>query len=255
MDSNKIISKKINSVFFKEYIETLKKELGQKKVLIYGAGIAFEELNEKFSLEGLNVVGISDIKFTREGSWKGLKTIPPSKINQYDFDVILMTLYYPDRAIKALSEGGQINENTDIRILFKEIIPNEHELIDYLEGLNFEKHLKKLSNKLKNKKVVIYGAGAFFQAINAYYDLSKLNIIALADRKFSQHESGEKFLNYPVCAPLEIRELKPDYVLVATRYFVYILEELEDNILYNSKIKILPLVKKSFWELFKEIWG
>lgn len=128
------------------------------------------------------------------------------------------------------------------------------EFVDYLGNIKFGKHLDKLSKKLKNKTVIIYGTGLFFQTINENYDLSKLNIITVADKKFQNHEENEQFLGYPVCSPIEIIDKAPDYVLVATRYFIDIIEDLEKDFEQNKQIRIRPLVKKPFIELFKEAW-
>ncbi len=125
----------------------------------------------------------------------------------------------------------------------------------YLKEINFEKHLKKLEKKLKGKKVVIYGTGAIFQTINENYDLKKLNILSLSDKKFFGCLEGETFLNYPVCSPEKIKELNPDYVLVATMRFVNVIDDLETTTLAKSKIKVRPLIKKPFKELWEEIWG
>lgn len=40
----------------------------------------------------------------------------------------------------------------------------------------------KILNKLRNKKVIVYGAGKFFS--NLDFDFSQLNIIGIADKKF-----------------------------------------------------------------------
>ena len=36
----------------------------------------------------------------------------------------------------------------------------------HLKNINFEKSLKKLKKKLKNKTSIVYGAGSFFKYIN-----------------------------------------------------------------------------------------
>ena len=48
------------------------------------------------------------------------------------------------------------------------------ELKKFLEKNNFSKRLNKLNKKLKDKKIIIYGAGKFFRAIVENYDLSNL---------------------------------------------------------------------------------
>jgi FlaA1/EpsC-like NDP-sugar epimerase len=250
---NEILNKKIESMVFGDYVENILSELQGKKVLIYGAGLAYEKLNKKFDFKKLNIVGISDLKFESIEEINGLITIPPREIDKYDFDVILLTLIYPAKALECLK--GSLKEHQEVKCLFDDILPQESEFIEYLEKIKFTRHLDKISKKLKSKKVVLYGSGLFFQVINTYYDLSKLNIVAIADRKYSQHEKDEKFMGYKVCGPDEIKDLSPDYVLVATRFFINLIEDLESTTLKKTKIKVRPLIKKPFRELWQEIWG
>ena len=141
-----------------------------------------------------------------------------------------------------------------IRFISQEEIPMEQENYNYLESFNFGKHIKKLTKKLKDKSVVLYGAGSFLEVINKYYDLSGLNIIGIADKRFEKYENNEtEFLGYKAVKPNEIKDLNPDYVLVATKFFINIIEDLMLNTLADTKIKIRPLVKKSLFVLLKEI--
>ncbi len=126
--------------------------------------------------------------------------------------------------------------------------------LEYLEKVNFAKQLEKLNKKLKNKSIVIYGTGIFFEVLKSNYDLSSLNIIAVSDRKFTNHEQDEEFLGYKVCAPEEIASLNPDCVLVATINIVKIMESLENTVLKGTKIKLMPLVRKPFKDIWNEIW-
>lgn len=126
--------------------------------------------------------------------------------------------------------------------------------LEYLETVNFSKQLGKLNKKLKNKSIVIYGTGIFFEVLKNNYDLSPLNIIAVSDRKFTNHEQDEEFLGYKVCAPEEIASLNPDCVLVATINIVKIMESLENTVLKGTKIKLMPLVRKPFKDIWNEIW-
>lgn len=129
------------------------------------------------------------------------------------------------------------------------------EFSKYLTKINFQQRLDKLAKKLKNKTIVIYGTGIFFEVINREYDLSCLNIIAISDKKFTEHTENQQFLGYKVCAPEEIRELNPSYVLLGTKNIVTLLEDLEVNLLKNTKIKVRPLIRKPLKDLWEEIWG
>ena len=101
---------------------------------------------------------------------------------------------------------------------------------------------------------MFYGAGVFLELIKKYFDLTGINVIGVADRRFANHEENEKFLGYKAYSPDEIANVKPDCVLVATKWYVNIIEELCFKTLKGTKIKVLPLVRKPLWILIKEIW-
>jgi len=136
-----------------------------------------------------------------------------------------------------------------------EDIKDERENFLYLEKYKFGETFKKLVKKLDNKKVVLYGAGAFLEAINKYYNLSELNIVGISDIRFINHNKDEKFLGYNVLSPEEIECIAPDYVLVSTKYYMNIIEQLYFDYLSKTKIKIKPMVEKPFSVLFREIWN
>lgn len=133
-------------------------------------------------------------------------------------------------------------------------LKNAKDFVEYLEKINFQKHLNRLENILKDKKIVLYGAGLFFQTLADNYDLSKLNIIAISDRKFINHEENETFCGYKVCAPDEIKTLNADMLLMSMLYYVQVIWYLEFIVLKNCKTQIKPLINKPFMEVWKEIW-
>jgi len=124
-----------------------------------------------------------------------------------------------------------------------------------LKKTNFEKRLKKLEKKLNGKRIVIYGAGSFFQYIIEHYDLSKLNIIGISDLKFVEEQNGEKYLNYEILTKNKMAEIEPDAVLIATENYMNILEDFAGRIFRKSKTKVYPLVAKSLWANIKQIWS
>lgn len=52
---------------------------------------------------------------------------------------------------------------------------------EYLKIYNAQSKINKLAKRYKNKKIAVYGAGQFSHAIFSNYDLSNLNIVAVAD--------------------------------------------------------------------------
>lgn len=126
--------------------------------------------------------------------------------------------------------------------------------IEFLEQVNFEKQLKKLNKKLKNKKIIVYGTGLLFQTILQNFDLSNLNIIGISDRKYVDNDEGKEEFGYKVILLSKIVDYKPDYVLIGALKFLPIMENFVNNLFKNTKIKTLPLVDKPFITLLKEIF-
>ncbi len=252
-------------------------EIKGKRVLLYGAGEAFVELNKKyFFTEVLNIVAIADKKFEHEECkcgcccnceheheethkyetqyFEGIRAIAPSDIPNEDYEVLLITNENPKPILRYVFNELEI-ENKDVRTVFNEEIHDEQQNLLYLYKFDFDKTLPKLIKKLEGKSVLIYGAGVFFELMKKYFDLSGLNIVGISDKRFTEHEENEEWEGYKAYAPEEIKELNPDYVLVATKYYINIIEDLYYNLLKDTKIKIKPLMKKPFWTLVKEIWG
>ena len=158
-----------------------------------------------------------------------------------------MTRILINASINPIEDFGINMENKELN--------TASDFIEYLEKINFSKHLKKIEKKLKNKKIILYGAGSFFQTLADKYDLSSLNIIAIADRKFINHAKDETFYGYKVCEPDELVQLKPDIILLSMLKYVHIIEHLEETVLKNHTIKMKPLINKPFIEVWKEIWN
>ena len=144
-------------------------------------------------------------------------------------------------------------KDKDIRTVFNEEVKDEQSNLNYLYKQEFDKTLPKVLKKLRNKKIVFYGAGVYLELIKKYFDISDINVIALCDKKFENANVSE-YLGYKTCKPAEIKELNPDYVIMTTKFYINIFEYLHDDLLKGTKIKIKPLVRKSFWTLVKEIW-
>ena len=242
---------------FKERLETLINTIKDKKVLIYGAGEGFLALNKEYNFnEILNIVAIADKKFETDNcaTFNGFKAIKPQEILKQDYDVLLIS----NENYEPISEyvyNELCIENKQVETIFKEEIKDERANFIYLSKHKFSKTLPKLLKKLKNKKVIFYGAGVYLELIKEYFDISSLNVIAIADKKYEIYNEVKDFLGYQTCTPSQILDLKPDYVIISTKFYINIFEYLNEELLKGSKIKIKPLVKKSFITLIKEVWG
>ncbi len=128
------------------------------------------------------------------------------------------------------------------------------DLLEQLKKYKFDKQLKKIKSKLKNKTIIIYGTGLLFQKIVENYDLSDLNIIGVSDRKYTLEEEGSSSFGYKVIPIDKIVQYKPDVVLIATLKFLSIMDDLKRNTLKGLEVSVLPLVDRPFFTLLKEIF-
>lgn len=115
----------------------------------------------------------------------------------------------------------------------------------YVEEINFKSQYRNLIKKLKNKKVLIYGAGSFFQYINSNYDLSALDIAGISDLKFGEEEYGKDFLGYKIIPFSKIKSQKIDVILLTMQYYKKVWLDFEANLFYETDFKIFPLAKQN----------
>ena len=67
-------------------------------------------------------------------------------------------------------------------------------------------------------KIVIYGAGIYFQILNNNFDLSKLNIVAISDRKFLGCDI-KQVQNFELVSPNKIKLCDYDLILISLKQF------------------------------------
>lgn len=126
------------------------------------------------------------------------------------------------------------------------------EFIEYLKKFNAQEKIDKCARLYKNKKVVIYGAGQFSTVIFENYDLSKLNIIAVADKKFEK-EGEHEFFGLNCIRPDDIKTMDFDVILISNFEYRQFIQILDRQILYgtkNASKTIRPLIKLDFKDIF-----
>ena len=101
-----------------------------------------------------------------------------------------------------------------------------------------QKYIDKLAKKYKNKKILIYGAGTIAEHIFDDYDLSKLNIIAVSDKKYT---SRSTYKGYPAVNPDEIKNLNPDVILFTLYNFKPLIKDFRQQ---NIKAKMKNIIKR-----------
>ncbi len=88
----------LEHIKFENYLKRLNKKLKNKTIIIYGSGSLFQHINENYDLSNLNIIGVSDLKFSAEQEGQeflGYKIIPKNKMKDYNPDVVLVaTLKY-----------------------------------------------------------------------------------------------------------------------------------------------------------------
>lgn len=118
----------------------------------------------------------------------------------------------------------------------------------YLKSLNFKRKLNDLSEELKGKKVLIYGAGILFETAYKNYDFSKINIIGISDKKFENNNCANSFYGITIYPPDTIGALDVDCILVATKAHDSIINFLSNR---YKKIVIRPLFIKYYSTFFR----
>ena len=113
-------------------------------------------------------------------------------------------------------------------------------ILDYLKAVHAQRQIHKLARKYKNKKIVIYGAGEYFQILKNNFDLSNLNIVGIADKKFETSKDSNP-TQYLALAPEELKEFDLDVILVALYDDTSLCDYLEYQLLINTENEGKPV--------------
>ncbi len=86
---------------FQKRIDKLIKKYKNKKIMIYGASMAFDVIRKNYDLSGLNIIGIADIRFNDGEHAEGYEDW--NTYNSYSFleqkpDVVLIGMLEPEVA-------------------------------------------------------------------------------------------------------------------------------------------------------------
>ena len=113
-------------------------------------------------------------------------------------------------------------------------------ILGYLKAVHAQRQINKLARKYKNKKIVIYGAGEYFQILKNNFDLSNLNIVGIADKKFETSKDSNP-TQYLALAPEELKEFDLDVILVAIYDDTSLCDYLEYQLLINTENEGKPV--------------
>lgn len=123
---------------------------------------------------------------------------------------------------------------------------------EYLKKKNAQKAIDKIAKHYGYKKIVLYGAGLFAGELFRNYDVSHLNIIGIADKKFENDFEGD-FYGYPKLAPLDLLENDFDLILITTYDDTYIKDYFKNDLFQGEEMNfdIKPLIKMNIFEYIK----
>ena len=107
------------------------------------------------------------------------------------------------------------------------------DFIKYLKQVRAQRQINKLAKKYKNKKIVLYGAGLFAKILLENYNCSKLNIVAICDKKYTNLK--EPFCGYQTISPQVLTDFDCDVILVSVIEDVAIGNYLRDDLLIGTK--------------------
>ena len=127
-------------------------------------------------------------------------------------------------------------------------------LEEHLEDCGFDKYFEKLKKRIDGKSVIVYGTGLLFETVLEQYDLSSINIIGVSDIKYLPQQEGEIDFGYKIIPLESITHYNADIILVGTKYYHRIIEELKEDLDFDKKTKILPLVKIPFFKKIKDLF-
>lgn len=219
-----------------------------KKIIIWGDYSQFKKLNKLFNLKDrLSIVGFIESK-NKKIETKTIKQIDVNEIKNIDYDCFFVTEIQNSK-IKLIIKDKLKVKNKESIFIFEEEFKEEIINMEYLIKNNFKRQLTKLKKKLNNKKVVLYGAGAYLKTILKYYDLSDINVIGIVDKRYKDTNFVSEICGYKLLLVDDILKLKPDYVVISLKRTLAMLEAFNFNFLEKTKIKAIPLVKGSLIDI------
>lgn len=125
---------------------------------------------------------------------------------------------------------------------------------EYLKKKKAQNVIDKFATEYENKKIVIYGADLFAGDLFRNYDLSKLNIIGVADKTFQDNTEGN-YYDYPKLSPDDLLGTDFDLLLIIAYDDTEIKRFLKKELFQGKsiKFKIKTLINLSLFEYIKSI--
>lgn len=125
---------------------------------------------------------------------------------------------------------------------------------EYLEKKKAQCAIDKISKEFGYKQIVLYGADLFTGDLVRNYDLSKLNIIGVADESFRKDSEGD-YYGYQKFAPEDLLETDFDLLLITAYDDIEIKKYLKKDLFQGEEVKfqIKSLIRLNLFEYIKEV--
>ena len=112
---------------------------------------------------------------------------------------------------------------------------------EYLKCDDFKLFIEELSQKLKNKSVILYANGVYFDALTDLYDLRQyFNIVGVSDLKYESNNTKE-YKNFKVIKPSQISNSNIDCILITSPNSTNIQKFLIRNDIVNKNTEFINL--------------
>lgn len=152
--------------------------------------------------------------------------------------------YFAENIDVYLNKPDIINEQTELDY-------KNDELEKYFRNIDIQGKIDNLSDMYSSKRVIIFGAGDYTRYIFKNYNLSKLDIVAISDKRFDEERIHE-FYNLKCIKPSEIKDTDADVILISEEGFVEAYDYLTNVVLKGQDTEIAPLIQTDLKSVFNE---
>lgn len=201
------------------------------------------------ALQAGHFTGGKNIAFFRN---ENLENTNDRAISQWKELKIFRNTYYPDTKFISVNPVGLRNvfdediytdnyKDSEARKKYEKTFDDavEEKYSKFLKEIDFDSRYEKLLEELKDKKIILYGAGEFFEFLNKRYDFNKLNIIGISDKRFTRQD--KEFLGYKAIKVSNIINEEPDVVLLTLFNYEPVMSYLKTNFFEETDIRLVPI--------------
>lgn len=126
---------------------------------------------------------------------------------------------------------------------------------EYLHKKQAQKVIDKVAKQYEGKSIILYGAGLFAGDLLRNYDVSKLNIIGVADLRFQNNYEGD-YYGYKKFGPADLLETDFDLLLITTYDDKPIKDYLKRDLFQGEDVKFefKTLIRLNLLEYIKGVF-